>query len=86
MAAAVYVLCTLTSALCTLLLGRQYARTRTRLLLWSALSFFAMTLGNALVFLDLVVWATGPDLALLRAATMFLAAALLLYGLVTEAD
>ena len=85
MAAAVYLLCTLTSALCTLLLTRQYGRTRTRLLLWSALSFGAMTIANALVFLDLVVWPNG-DLAIWRAAAMFVAATLLLYGLVAEAE
>lgn len=85
MAAAVYALCTLTSALCTLLLARQYRRTRPRLLLWSALSFGAMTIANALVFLDLVMW-PNDDLSIWRATAMFVAATLLLYGLVTEAD
>jgi hypothetical protein len=83
MAVAVYVLCTLTSALCAVLLTRQFATTRNRLLLWSALSFWAMTLGNALVFIDLVVL-PAVDLSVLRAFAIFLAAALLLYGLVGE--
>ena len=39
MASTVYVLCTLASTLCALLLLRDYGRTRSRLLLWSGLSF-----------------------------------------------
>ena len=35
----VYVLCFLTSAACAWLLGRSYARTGTRLLLWSSVCF-----------------------------------------------
>jgi hypothetical protein len=85
MAAAVYVLCTLTSALCAVLLLREHARTPSRLLLWSGLSFGVMVVSNALVFFDLIVWPTG-DLSLLRAASMCLAAALLVFGLVWDAD
>ncbi|HEY2386482.1 MAG TPA: DUF5985 family protein [Candidatus Binatia bacterium] len=52
---AVYVLCTVTSLLCALLLFRGYRRSGIRLLLWSALCFAGLALNNAFVFVDLVV-------------------------------
>ena len=42
MAIVVYLLCTLTSALCAALLLREYKRNPTRLLFWSGLSFAGM--------------------------------------------
>lgn len=85
MAVTVYVLCTLTSALCAVLLFREYRRSDASLLLWSALSFGALALSNALVFLDFVVWPHG-DLAVARSACFFAATALLAYGLVWDVD
>jgi hypothetical protein len=41
------------------MLGRSYARTGTRLLLWSALCFALLAMNNLVLVLDLVVW---PDL------------------------
>jgi hypothetical protein len=41
MAAAVYVLCALTSLACAVLLLRSYARRRVRLLLWNGLASWA---------------------------------------------
>lgn len=85
MASAVYILCTLTSALCAVLLLRRHRADPSRLLWWSGVSFCAMAVANMLVFIDLVVWPEG-DLLLMRAWAMFIAAALLLYGLVWETD
>lgn len=85
MAAAVYILCTLTSALCAVLLLRQHRSTPSPLLLWSGISFGAMAVANGLVFADLVVF-PSYDLLLVRAWAMFIAAALLVYGLVWEAE
>lgn len=85
MAVTVYLLCTLTSALCAGLLLREHARTSSRLLFWSGLSFVAMAASNAFVFLDFVVLPSA-DLALYRSAAFCVATALLLYGLVCEAD
>ena len=93
MAAIVYLLCTLTSGLCALLLLRVYRRTRpqgaasapARLLLWSGLSFCMLALNNGLVLADLVLF-PSTDLALYRSATFLLATALLLYGLVWDTD
>ena len=93
MAAIVYLLCTLTSGLCALLLLRVYRRTHpaggasapARLLFWSGLSFCVMAINNGLVLADLVLF-PSIDLALYRSATFFLATALLLYGLVWDND
>jgi hypothetical protein len=84
MAVAVYVLCMLTSALCAVLLLREYGRTRARLLLWSSLSFIGWAANNAFVFTDLVVL-PGADLSAVRAAVALAAVSLLLYALVWDA-
>lgn len=84
-AAAVYVLCTATSALCAALLLNGYRRSGARLLLWSGASFVGFAVSNALVFADLVVL-PDIDLSLLRAITAAASVAVLLYGLVWDAD
>ena len=68
MAEIVYVLCALTSLACAALLARAWRRTRSRLLMWSALCFLCFTANNVLLYADRVVF---PDvsLAVLRAAT-----------------
>jgi hypothetical protein len=83
MATSVYVLCMLTSGFCALLLLREYRRTRTRLLLWSSLSFLGWALNNALVFADLVVL-PGVDLSLARTSMSLVAVSLMLYGLIWD--
>ncbi len=79
----VYVLCTLTSFVCAWLLFRAYARTRTRLLMWSGLCFTGLCLNNAVLFLDNVVF-TNLDLSIWRLLPALLGVALLCYGLVEE--
>lgn len=85
MGAAVYLLGTFTSLCCTILLFRAYSRVKKRLLLWSGLCFAGLTISNALVFVDLVLF---PDVNLyrLRLATAALAMILLLYGLILESE
>ena len=84
MAEAVYLLCSLTAATCMLLLFRGYFRTRTKLLLWSALCFLFLTMSNILVYLDLVVFPEA-DYALIRALLALIAVMLLLFGMIWEA-
>jgi hypothetical protein len=84
-AATVYVLCTLASGLCAVLLFRTYSRNASRLLLWSGLSFVAMAVSNALVFVDFIVM-PQTDLSLVRSLMFLLAASLLLYGLVADTE
>ena len=91
MAEAVYILCALTSAACAVLLFRGYARSGTRFLLWSGLCFVGLALNNGLLFLDKVVIPDrdalgGVNLTLLRTLAALVGMALLLYGLIWDAE
>ena len=81
----VYVLCFLTSALCAVLLVRAYRRTRTRLLLWSAVSFVLLAVNNLFVVLDLVLF---PDVNYLphRYVSALAAVGVLICGFIWEAE
>jgi hypothetical protein len=83
---AVYLLCMATSQLCLILLARSYWRSRTRLLLWSALCFVFLALNNLLLFVDVVVFPVEVDLLPYRQLTSLLAVGVLLYGFIWEAD
>lgn len=84
MARLIYVLCAITSLVCTYLLLRGYVRTRARLLLWSGLCFAFLTLSNIVLYIDLEVVASTTDLSVLRAVPVVIALALLIYGLIWE--
>ena len=85
-ASIVYILCTLTSAACAVLLARAYARSHERLLFWSSLCFVGLCTNNALLFLDVVVLPTQVDLSVWRLVPALLGIAALCYGLITEAE
>lgn len=82
---AVYILCLVTSGVCAGLLLRAYLRSRTRLLLWTALSFVWLAVNNLCLVADMVIF-PQVDLWLLRPATALIAVAVLLYGFVWEAE
>jgi hypothetical protein len=81
----VYVLCFLTSSACAFLLGRNYARTQARLLLWSALCFFLLACNNLTVIFDLLVF---PDMRLREVRLVFAlsAVSVLLFGLIWDLE
>ena len=85
MSAAVFVLCALTSLASGILLWRAFSATRTRLLLWSSLCFFGLTLNNVLLIFDRLVF---PDvsLMLLRSLSALASVCILIYGLVWESQ
>jgi hypothetical protein len=85
-AAAVYVLCFITSVGCAALLVRSYLKTRTNLLLWCAACFVLLALNNFFLATDLVLLPTEVDLAWLRALTALAAVGTLLYGFIWELD
>ncbi len=85
MGAAAYVLVTLTSLLCAVLLLRGYAHGRKRLLLWSGICFVGLTISNALLILDLL-YAADVNLYAWLLGTAAAAMLFLLYGLVWESD
>lgn len=82
---AVYLLCFLTSAGCAALLMRSYRRTRTRLLLWSALCFVCLALNNLLLVADLLILPDW-DFRLLRQAFLLLAVGVLLFGFIWDRE
>jgi len=84
-AAAVYILCFLTSSACATLLARNYARTGTRLLMWSALCFGLLAINNAVVFVDALV-VPDTDLAILRLSLSLAAVSVLLFGFIWDLD
>lgn len=83
MAEIVYVLCTLTSALCAYLLVRSYLRTRGRLLLWSTLCFVGLAINGVLLLVDLMI-VPQVDLRLLRTGSALAALGVLVFGLIWE--
>lgn len=84
-AAAVYLLCLATSVACALLLVRAWRRTRTRLLLWTAVSFSMLSVNNLLLVADLVLFPNAYLIPFRQAATL-IALVVLLYGFIWEAD
>lgn len=85
MAPIIYLLCAVAAFLCAVLLLRAYRRGRYRLLLWSGLCFAGLTLNNLILVLDKVVL-VGADLSIWRTSVALVAMAVLLYGLIWEAE
>ena len=83
MATAIYILCALTSIVCTVLLVRGYRQSRVRLLFWSAWCFAFLALNNVMLIVDVRVL-TQVDLHFWRALPAVVGVALLVYGLVWE--
>ena len=85
MAGIIYLLCTLTSLACAVLLMRGYFQSRVRLLLWSGLCFFGLALNNALLYVDTHV-VLQTDLSTVRTVPALVGVALLLYGLIWDEE
>jgi hypothetical protein len=91
MAATVYLLCALTSLACAVMLWRGFAQSRARFLMWSSLCFFGLAINNVLLFVDRVVlpdvdglW--GVSFPVWRSAAALIGFALLIYGLIWDAE
>lgn len=82
----VYVLCLLASLLCAGLLVRAWITVRTRLLLWTAVSFGFLALNNLLLVVDLVLLTTQIQLWWPRQIALMLAGAVLIYAFIWEID
>jgi hypothetical protein len=85
MAPLIYLLCAGAAFLCAVLLLRAYWLGRYRLLLWSGLCFAGLTLNNLVLVIDKVVL-IGDDLSVWRTGIALIAMAVLLYGLIWEAE
>lgn len=86
LASFVYLLGAVVTATCAILLLRGYARSRSRLLLWSGLCFAGLTVSNGLLFVDLVLLPADQSLYMWRLSTAAAAMMLLVYGLVFESE
>jgi hypothetical protein len=86
LAPTIYTLCLLSSAACAWLLIRSFARTRTRLLLWSAACFVLLAVNNLLVVVDLMLTPPSVDLSIIRHLCSLAAISVLLYGFIWEVD
>ena len=84
-AAAVYMLCALTSILCAALLLLKWRASRVRLLFWSALCFVGLALNNVMLFVDLII-VPKIDLSVVRTMPALIGLALLLWGFVWESE
>jgi len=84
-AAMVYLLCLLTSAMCAWLLGRSYGRTGMRLLLWSSICFGLLAANNLVLVFDLLIW-PSMDLRIVRLLLALAAVASLIWGFIWEAE
>jgi hypothetical protein len=79
----IYGLCLLASMACAALLGRAYLRSRTRLLLWTAVSFCFFGLNNLFLVLDMLVL-PDVDLWAWRQAAAGAGLGVLIFGFVWE--
>lgn len=82
---AVYLLCLITSLVCAALLTRAWLRSRSRLLLWTALAFGFLALNNLFLVADMIIFAEF-DLRWARHGSALIAISILLYGFVWEAE
>jgi len=85
MAGFIYGLCTVTAGLCAWLLLRSYRRSRYKLLLWGGLCFCGLTLNNAMLVADKLIF-PEINLFLWRLLLALGSMIILLYGLIWEAD
>lgn len=86
MAAIIYGLCAVTSALCASLLLHAYWKTAYRLLLWSGLFFTISTVNNLLLMLDKVIFPVEVDLSIPRYLLALTALGSLFKGLIFDEE
>lgn len=86
MASLVYLLGALVTGTCAVLLLRGFARSRSRLLLWSGLCFIGLAVSNAILFVDLGLLGPETSLFIWRQGTSAASMLLLVYGLVFESE
>lgn len=83
MAEAVYILGTVTSMVCAILLLRSWRSSRSALLLWSSLCFVGLAANNVLLLVDLYA-VPNVSLAYARTVTVLASMLLLLFGLLWD--
>lgn len=84
--ALVYMFCFIACAICAGLLIRSWVKTRTRLLLWIAISFSFLAINNLFLFVDTSLTPPEVDLSPLRVASGVIGVSILILGLIWEAE
>lgn len=82
MAEGVYILCFLTCVTVAILLGRGYAASREKLLLWTCVGFILLSLNNAVLVVDLVLLPDYRSFAMLRGLLMLSGVCCIVGGMV----
>ena len=83
MADIAYILCSLTSIGCAVLLSRGYKQSGSRLLFWSGLCFVGLALNNVLLIVDLRVL-PDVDLSHIRSLPAVAGLLVMIFGLIWE--
>ena len=83
--ALVYMFCFIACAICAGLLVRSWFKTRTRLLLWTAIGFSLLAVNNFFLFADMTLF-PQHDLAAFRVGSAILAILTMIVGLIWEAE
>jgi hypothetical protein len=84
--ALVYIFCFITCAIGAGLLVRSWFKTRTRLLLWVAISFTLLAVNNFFLLADTTLTPPEVDLSILRVVSAVTAVLVLVFGLIWEAE
>lgn len=84
--ALVYMFCFITCGVCAGLLVRSWFKTRTRLLLWIAISFVFLAINNFFLLADTTLTPPEYDLSIVRSLTALIAVGVLVFGLIWEAE
>lgn len=85
MAEIVYILCTLSCLVCTLLLFRGFLASKLELLFWSAICFAILAVANFLLIIDLILF-PSLDLSTVRSAVSLCAVTVLIYGFIFKSE
>lgn len=83
MAEIVYLLCSVLSVTCAILLFRGFRASRAKLLFWSSACFVGLAINNILLFVDLVM-VPAVDLSIWRSASAIGSVGILVFGLIWE--
>ena len=83
MAELVYLLCTIASLLCAVILFRAYLRNKVRFLLWSGICFIGFAINNIVLFIDLILL-PEINLSFWRLVPALVGLLVLIYGLVWD--
>ena len=84
--ALVYMFCFITCAICAGLLVRSWFKTRTRLVLWIAISFVFLAINNFFLFADMTLTPPDMDLGPFRTISAVIGVSVLIAGLVWETE